>query len=138
MSNKTLLWILRIIPAVIMLQTLFFKFTASEESVYIFSTLGIEPVGRIGSGLAELLASVLLLIPRTTVLGAISGAGVMLGALLSHLFVLGIEVMNDDGLLFLYALITLVCCSVLVFLLRADIFKNRMYQRIFSSGANKK
>ncbi len=138
MSNKTLLWILRIIPAAIMLQTLFFKFTASEESVYIFSTLGIEPVGRIGSGVAELLASVLLLIPRTTVLGAISGAGVMLGALLSHLFVLGIEVMNDDGLLFLYALITLVCCSVLVFLLRADIFKNRMYQRIFSSGANKK
>ena len=47
-------WALRLIVAVILLQTLFFKFSAAKESVYIFSTLGMEPWGRIGSGVFEL------------------------------------------------------------------------------------
>jgi uncharacterized membrane protein YphA (DoxX/SURF4 family) len=112
---KTLTWILRIVAAVILLQTLYFKFTAAEESVYIFSTLGIEPYGRIGSGIAELIASILILIPRTTYLGALLGMGVMLGALLSHIFILGIEVQNDGGTLFILAVITFLCCAFLVF-----------------------
>ncbi|MBX9734299.1 MAG: DoxX family protein, partial [Chitinophagaceae bacterium] len=82
-KNKIFPWLLRIIAAVIMLQTLYFKFTAAEESVYIFSTLGIEPWGRIGTGVAELIASVLLLIPATTVFGAILAMGIMGGALAS-------------------------------------------------------
>ncbi len=114
MKTSLLLWSLRIIPAAIFFQTLFFKFSASEESVYIFSTLHIEPWGRIASGIAELLAAVLLLIPRTTWLGAIIGAGVMSGAIVSHLTILGIVVKNDGGLLFILALISFLCCAVLI------------------------
>ncbi|HRC33790.1 MAG TPA: DoxX family protein, partial [Bacteroidia bacterium] len=100
----------------IMLQTLFFKFTASAESVYIFTALGIEPFGRIGSGIAELIASILLLINRTTLLGAIMGMGIMAGAMVSHILVLGLVVMDDGGQLFAYALITFICCALLTYI----------------------
>ena len=113
--NKTLFWILRIVPAVILIQTLFFKFTAADESVYIFSKLGIEPWGRIGSGVIELIAAVLILIPLTTGIGASIALGVISGALISHLTVLGIEVQGDHGQLFIYALIVFICCVSLVF-----------------------
>ena len=83
-------WILRGIAAVILLQTLFFKFTAAKESVYIFSTLGMEPWGRIGSGMAELVASVLLLMPSTVALGAVLSLGVISGAIFFHLTKLGV------------------------------------------------
>lgn len=112
---KKLTWIVRIIAAAILLQTLFFKFTGAKESVYIFSALGIEPYGRIGSGIAELIAAVLILLPRTTLIGAIMGSGVMIGAIFSHLFVLGIEVQNDGGQLFTLAIITFLCCMFLIF-----------------------
>ncbi|WP_264566611.1 DoxX family protein [Flavobacterium sp. N3904] len=108
-------WLFQLTAAIILLQTLYFKFTGAEESVYIFSTLGIEPYGRIGSGIAELIAAILILIPRTTWLGALMGAGVMLGAILSHLFVLGIEVKNDGGELFILAIITFLCCVALIY-----------------------
>ena len=115
MKNPILTWIVKLIAVVILVQTLFFKFTGAEESVYIFSTLGIEPYGRIGSGIVELIASVLILIPRTTLLGALMALGTMIGAIFSHLFVLGIVVKNDGGELFILAIITLLCCSILVF-----------------------
>jgi uncharacterized membrane protein YphA (DoxX/SURF4 family) len=108
-------WLFRLTATIILLQTLYFKFTAAEESVYIFSALGIEPYGRIGSGIAELIAAILILIPRTTWLGALMGAGVMLGAIFSHLFVLGIEVKNDGGELFVLAIITFLCCIALIY-----------------------
>lgn len=75
----------------------------------------MEPYGRIGSGIIELVASILILIPRTTLLGALLGLGVMIGAIVSHVFVLGIEVQNDGGTLFILALITFLCCSILVY-----------------------
>ena len=131
MGSKILLWVLRIVPAAIMLQTLFFKFSASEESVYIFSTLGMEPWGRIGSGIAELIAGILLIVPRTTLAGALLGAGVMSGAIASHILVLGVIVMDDGGLLFAYALITFTCCALLVLILRKSITETRLYRRIF-------
>lgn len=109
------IWIVRLTAAAILLQTLYFKFTAAEESVYIFSTLGIEPYGRIGSGVVELIAAVLILIPRTTLVGALLGLATMLGAIFSHLFILGIEVKNDGGELFILAIITFLCCSILVY-----------------------
>lgn len=115
------LWILRLAAAVIMLQTLFFKFTGSEESVYIFSTLGMEPWGRIGTGIFELTASILLLIPRTTAFGALLGMGLMGGALFFHVTKLGIEVKGDGGLLFIYALIVLISCGVLLFVFQSQI-----------------
>lgn len=114
-------WILRLVAAVILLQTLFFKFTAAPESVYIFTKVGAEPWGRIGSGVIELIAAALILYPRTTWLGSLIAAGVMLGAILSHLTVLGVEVMGDHGLLFSLALIVLVSSAALLYLDRRQI-----------------
>lgn len=111
-------WICRITAAVILLQTLFFKFTAAPESVYIFTKVGLEPWGRIGSGVAELLAAILILIPAMTWLGAGLALAVMAGAIFSHLSVLGIVVMNDGGLLFGLALAVAACSLVLLFLQR--------------------
>ncbi|MBC7891255.1 MAG: DoxX family protein [Sphingobacteriaceae bacterium] len=114
-------WAAQILAAVILLQTLFFKFTASEESVYIFTQVGAEPLGRIGSGIVELIAGVLLLIPRLAWAGALLALGVMAGAILSHLTVLGIEVLGDGGQLFAYALITFVCCATVLVIRRRDV-----------------
>lgn len=116
MKTTILPWILRLLVAGILLQTLFFKFTAAPESVYIFSTLGIEPFGRIGSGVAELIAAILILLPRTTLLGALLSTGVMFGAIASHILILGFEVQNDGGTLFILALITFICSVALVFI----------------------
>jgi uncharacterized membrane protein YphA (DoxX/SURF4 family) len=124
MTIKTLLvWVLRVIPALILLQTLFFKFTASEESVYIFSQIGMEPWGRIGTGIFELIASVLLLWPRSTYIGAILGVGLMSGALFFHFTKLGIEVKGDGGLLFTYAIVVMTCCILLIIIHRKQILK---------------
>lgn len=116
MKKSILTWIIKLVAVVILLQTLFFKFTAAPESVYIFSTLGIEPYGRIGSGIVELIASILILIPRTTLLGAILGLVIIAGAILSHVFKLGIEVNNDGGTLFTLAIVTFICCAILIFI----------------------
>lgn len=104
--NKKLLFFFRIVIAVILLQTLRFKFLAHPDSVYIFTTLGLEPYGRIGIGVMELIASVLLFPKRTVWLGALLSVGLMVGALFSHLTQLGIEVKNDGGTLFFMALVT--------------------------------
>ena len=105
-------WILRILAAVILLQTLFFKFTAAPESVYIFTKVGAEPWGRILSGVAELITAVLLLVPRFTWLGSVLAIGVMAGAIVSHLTILGIEVQGDKGLLFALAVVVFVSSGV--------------------------
>lgn len=115
MKKEILIWILKITASVILLQTLFFKFSGAEESVYIFSALGAEPYGRIGSGIAELIAVILILISKTTWIGALASSGIMTVAILSHLFVLGIVVQNDNGLLFTLALITLLCSLGLLY-----------------------
>ena len=115
MKNPIFIWIVKLIAVAILVQTLYFKFTGAEESVYIFQTLGAEPYGRIGSGIVELIASILILIPRTTLLGALLGIGTMVGAIFSHIFVLGIVVKEDGGTLFALAIITLICCLILVY-----------------------
>src|SRR5437773_12505619 len=105
-------WLLRITAAIILLQTLFFKFTAAPESVYIFTKVGAEPWGRIGSGVIELIAAILILTPRFTWLGSLLVMGVMVGALVSHLTVLGMEVQGVKGLLFALALSVVVWSAV--------------------------
>jgi putative oxidoreductase len=122
--NKTLRildWILRLTAAVILAQTLWFKFTAAPESVYIFDKVGLGAPGRIGSGVAELIAAILLVIPRTAWLGSLLALGVMGGAIMSHLTVLGIVVMDDHGELFGLALTVAVCSAIVLFLHRRDI-----------------
>jgi len=115
-------WVLRLLAAVIMLQTLFFKFTASQESVYIFETLGMEPYGRIGTGVLELIAAVLILYPRTTALGAAIAIGLMGGALFFHVTKLGIVVMDDGGQLFIYALLVMISSIALVAIYRKQLY----------------
>jgi putative oxidoreductase len=114
-------WVLQLAAAGILLQTLFFKFTGAEESVYIFTALGAEPWGRIGSGVVELIASVLLLVPATASLGAVMALGVMAGAILSHLTVLGIEVKGDGGILFGLALAVFACSAIVLTIRRAQL-----------------
>ncbi|MFA6044558.1 MAG: DoxX family protein [Phycisphaerales bacterium] len=114
-------WIAQVIVAAILVQTLFFKFTGAEESKYIFQTLGMEPWGRIGSGVVELIAAILLLIPQTSAIGAVISLGVISGAIVSHLTKLGIEVKGDGGLLFGLACAVFVGALVVVFIRRGQL-----------------
>ena len=123
MNNLTLFlyWAVRIIAAIIMAQTLYFKFTGSDESVYIFTTVGMEPWGRIGVGVMELIASLLLLITATAWLGGLLALGLMGGAIMLHLTKLGIAVRGDGGQLFLYAVIVSICSLYVVYVNREKI-----------------
>lgn len=121
MKSSIVSWLLRIIVAVIFMQTLYFKFTGAPESIYIFSKLGAEPYGRIGTGILELIAAILVLVPGTVLLGALIGLGIISGAILSHIFVLGIEVQDDGGSLFMLALTVFSCCAILVYLNKSKI-----------------
>jgi peptide-methionine (R)-S-oxide reductase len=107
------IWALRLVAAIIMIQTLYFKFTAHPQSVALFTKIGLEPYGRLGIGVLELVASVLLLIPRTTSIGALLSVGLMSGALMFHLTTLGIEV-DGDSILFIYALIVFVASLMII------------------------
>jgi hypothetical protein len=107
-------WLLQIVVAVILVQTLFFKFTGAAESIYIFTTVGAEPWGRYGSGVMELIAAALLLIPGTVAIGALLAMGVGVGAVFSHLTLLGIDVQGDGGLLFGLACVVLVASAVVL------------------------
>lgn len=126
MSSKLTIisWICRVIVAIILLQTLFFKFTGAEESKYIFSTLmgaENEAIGRIGSGLVELVAVILLFIPSLTWLGALLALGTMSGAIFSHLTKLGIVVKDDGGVLFILANVVLIASAILLYINRANV-----------------
>lgn len=121
---KIISWICRVIVAIILLQTLFFKFTGAEESKYIFSTLmgaENEAFGRIGSGIVELVAVILLFIPSTVWLGAVLALGTITGAIFSHLTKLGIVVKDDGGLLFILAIVVFVSSAITLFIYRGDV-----------------
>jgi len=120
-SQSIVSWILQLVVAGILFQTLFFKFTGAEESKYIFSKLGMEPWGRIGSGVVELIACILLLYPRTTTLGAILSMGVISGAIISHLTKLGIVVKDDGGLLFALAVVVFIGSAAILAIRREQI-----------------
>jgi len=115
MKSSLFIGLLRILAAVLFIQTLYFKFTGAPESVYIFSKLGIEPYGRIGTGIFELFTAIIILIPRTVLIGTLLGFVLIRGAILSHPFVLGIEVQNNGGSLFILALIIFLSCSIIIY-----------------------
>jgi hypothetical protein len=125
-------WVLQVLVAGILLQTLFFKFTGAAESVYIFSTLGAEPWGRIGSGVVELVAALLLLIPLTATIGAALALAVITGAILSHLTILGIDVQGDGGLLFGLAVTVFLASGLILLLRRGEIPVVGMWLRAHS------
>jgi hypothetical protein len=120
-TQRIVSWICRLAAAVILLQTLFFKFTAAPESVYIFTKIGMEPWGRLGTGVAELVAAILLFVPGLTWLGALIALGLMGGAIMSHLTVLGVVVQDDGGELFCLAVIVAVCSVIILGLYRRTI-----------------
>ena len=122
MSPKNIIiWTLRIVAAAIMLQTLYFKFTGHPESVGLFTELGVEPWGRIGTGVIELIASILILIPAISYIGAALAVGLMAGAIGAHLAVLGVSY-GGNPLLFIYAVVVFVACIVLLFFEKEKIF----------------
>lgn len=104
-------WAARLVAAIILLQTLYFKFSGSEESIYIFTTIGMEPWGRIGIGIFEMIAALLLLVNRTAWIGAALALGLMLGAIGMHLTKLGISVKDDGGYLFILATVVTLCSA---------------------------
>lgn len=125
-------WALRLIAAVILLQTLSFKFTAHPESVELFTKLGVEPWGRIGTGVIELFTGILLLIPATAFVGGFLSFGLMSGAILSHLTVIGIESKGDGGQLFMLAIIVLACSIIIMWLHKQQGIM--LYQKLFKKA----
>lgn len=122
MNAKNIIsWILRLTVAVILLQTLYFKFTAHPDSVHIFSALGVEPWGRIGLGIIELITALLILLPKSKIIGMACSLGIILGAVFSHILVLGINVSNDGGTLFTLAIIVLISATVFLIIHKKEL-----------------
>lgn len=119
--NKKVLLAIRIIIAVILIQTLRYKFTAHPDSVYIFSKVGLEPIGRIGIGVLELIAAIMILIPKTIWVGALLTVGIIGGAIMMHLTDLGIEINNDGGELFYMAIAIFILSAVVLFQHRKEL-----------------
>lgn len=126
--KKVIKYLPRFIAAIILLETLLFKFGIGGEaflnesrSLFISLTMAIfghsdyEAYLRIGTGIMELIASILLLWPKHAGLGALLGIGLMMGAIISHIFFIGIIVGNDGGQLMVMALIVLMCCTKVLF-----------------------
>ncbi len=125
MKSTIIYWAARLLAVVIMFQTLFFKFSGSSESVYIFTAVGMEPWGRIGIGIMELIAAVLLILPATAFIGATLALGLMMGAIMMHLTILGIVAQDDGGYLFLLALTVALCSAYVLY-----VNTNRIYSLI--------
>jgi len=113
--------LLRIIIAVILVQTLRYKFTAHPDSVYIFSKVGLEPYGRIAIGILELIAAILILIPKTVWLGALLSLGIITGAIVMHLTKLGIEINGDGGMVFYMAIVVFVLSLIILWIKRKSV-----------------
>ncbi|MDY7394342.1 DoxX family protein [Aureibaculum sp. 2210JD6-5] len=120
MTSK-IYFVLRLLVALILVQTLYFKFTAHPDSIHIFSTLGLEPYGRIGIGILELIAAILILVPKTVWMGALLSLGIISGAIFSHLTKLGIEVNGDGGKVFYMALVVFILSIIILLKNRKNI-----------------
>lgn len=120
-AKKIISMILRIVVAVIFIQTLFFKFTAHPDSVELFTALGVEPFGRIGLGIVELIVSLLILIPKTKALGIVSSIGIMIGAIGSHFLVIGTNFKGDGGALFAMAVVVFIAATILFFMHKDEV-----------------
>ncbi len=125
---KIVSWVLRVVASIIMLQTLYFKFSGAEESIQLFTMLGMEPWGRYGVGVMELIASILLLVPKTKVMGAILGVGLMSGALFFHLTKIGIVDASGNAMLFIYACVAFISCGILL-VIHTDELKGYIFRK---------
>lgn len=116
-------WLFQLLAAIILLQTLYYKLAGAAESVYIFESLGMEPLGRYGSGVIELFAGLLLLVPRLSWIGALLGSLVMSVALYVHIFNLGLEIKGDGGAMFYLAVTTYISCLAVIWIRRKQMVK---------------
>lgn len=106
----------RLIASGILGFSAFLKLTAAPATVFIFQKLGMEPSGRFGVAVLEIIALVLILIPKTAWRGAILGCMMMFGAICMHLAMAQVTILGDHGLMFASAIVVFACCiSVLVF-----------------------
>ena len=122
MNKQTIIIrVLSIAAAIILIETLYYKFSAHPDSVLLFTTLGVEPWGRIGLGIVELITAILLIVPRTTAIGSAIGLGIISGAIFSHLFIIGINFNNDGGALFTLAMVVFVCCAIVAFMKKDEL-----------------
>ncbi|MCP3928248.1 MAG: DoxX family membrane protein [Bacteroidetes bacterium] len=136
--KKNILLILRVVVAVILLQTLFYKFTAHPDSVYIFTKVGLEPYGRIFIGIMELIAAILILIPKTIWLGAGLTVGILSGAIFMHLTILGININDDNGFLFFLALFTTLLSGFILWQYRRNIpIRSALYRLGYTKASIK-
>lgn len=144
MTDKTLnmiQWVLVAMVAFIFLQSLPFKFSGHEQTQLIFSTIGnwLSSIGLSESlaqgfthyggfiiGSLELIATILLVIPKSRMWGALLGLGLMTGAIFFHLFTpLGVARVIDDagntdnGVLFIMACIAFLSNALLIYLNRS-------------------
>ena len=119
--NKYVYLTLRVIIAIILIQTLRYKFTGHADSIFIFTEVGLEPYGRIGIGIIELIAAILILVPKTIWLGSGLTIGVLSGAIFCHLTKIGIEVNGDGGVLFYMGLATFLLSSIVLWYDRKSI-----------------
>ena len=121
--SKKIIFALKLVAAIIMLQTLFFKFSGAQESVDLFTKLAGENefYMRIGTGILELIASVFLFLHKKIWLGAILTIGLMGGAIMSHLTKIGIEHNNDGGLLFGSAILIFLFAFIILFSVRKEL-----------------
>lgn len=120
-TNTINSWVLRLIIAIIFIQTLYFKFTAHPDSVYIFSELGVEPYGRVGLGIIELITAVLLMVNSTKIIAIFLSIGIIIGAIGSHILVIGTSVQGDGGGLFALAWVVLLAGIVLLFIHKKEL-----------------
>ncbi len=116
----------RLIAALILLQVAGFKFAGAAESVTLFEQLGAEPLGRYATAGIELVAAVLLLVPKTRALGALLTLAVMGGAIGTHLAKLGVELIGPDGTgdggtMFVMAIVTALCSAFVLFVHRGEL-----------------
>jgi len=119
--QKIISWTVQIIAALILFQTLFFKLTGAEETIYVFTKMGMEPMGRYTTAVVELIAGILLLIPSTVWLGSGLSLGVISGAIFSHFTKLGIVVLDDGGTLFIMAWVVFICSAIALYLNKSQI-----------------
>jgi hypothetical protein len=108
---------LRLLVAIILLQSLYFKFGSHEQAIHIFSTLGVEPWGRFLLGGIELVLAIAILLPTTKSIANTLTGMLMIGAVGAHLFTpLGIVVrwngQNDGGQLFIMGVAVIILCVI--------------------------
>lgn len=126
--HRIISWILQIVVAVLLAQASVFKLISDPDTVSLFTKLGMEPHGRIMTGIFELLACILLLIPVSSIYGALLAAGLMSGALLGHITKLGFT--GPEGELGIMAILILLASLVILFLRRAQLpFIARMFSK---------